>query len=262
MSDKIATVEATEIKPGSNSAVQLLQQAVQQGADVAVMEKLLALQEKWETMEARKAYDAAMADLRSELPQIKKNKSVDYGNTHYNYETLDSIVEQVAPIMAEHDLSFRWKTGTEDGRITVACVISHRDGHSEETTLSAPADNSGGKNTIQSIGSAVTYLQRYTLKAALGIAAAEDDDGRAATSKPQRKQKKQKQKKQPKASQKQVKMIYALANSRFDPDRELSSGDEISNWIKNKAGIKSMKDMPKDKASKVIEHLKSLPEVE
>jgi hypothetical protein len=54
-------------------------------------------------------------------------------------------------------------------------------GHSEETTLRAIPDTSGSKNSIQAIGSTVTYLQRYTLLAAVGMAAAGmDNDGRAA----------------------------------------------------------------------------------
>ena len=62
----------------------------------------------------------------------------------------------------------------------MTCILSHRDGHSEETTLSAGRDDSGNKNSIQAVGSTVTFLQRYTLKAALGLAAAEDDDGKSA----------------------------------------------------------------------------------
>ena len=54
-------------------------------------------------------------------------------------------------------------------------------GHSEETTLKAPPDTSGSKNSIQAIGSTVTYLERYTLLAATGMAAAGmDNDGRFA----------------------------------------------------------------------------------
>jgi hypothetical protein len=64
--------------------------------------------------------------------------------------------------------------------VSVTCVVTHEGGHFEETTLHAGADNSGGKNSIQSIGSTITYLQRYTLKPALGLAAARDDDGQAA----------------------------------------------------------------------------------
>src|SRR5690606_5500273 len=38
-------------------------------------------------------------------------------------------------------------------------------------------DSSGSKNAIQAIGSTLTYLQRYTLIQALGLAASDDDDG-------------------------------------------------------------------------------------
>jgi hypothetical protein len=52
-------------------------------------------------------------------------------------------------------------------------------GHHEETTLSSSPDDSGGKNSIQAIGSAVTYLQRYTLLALTGLATREqDNDGK------------------------------------------------------------------------------------
>lgn len=44
--------------------------------------------------------------------------------------------------------------------------------------MRASPDNSGSKNAIQAVGSTVTYLQRYTLLAATGLAAAgQDDDG-------------------------------------------------------------------------------------
>ena len=41
----------------------LLQMAVQQGADLDKLERLMALQERWEATEARKAYDTAFAAL-------------------------------------------------------------------------------------------------------------------------------------------------------------------------------------------------------
>src|SRR6185503_4639414 len=46
------------------------------------------------------------------------------------------------------------------------------------------ADASGSKNAIQAIGSTLTYLQRYSLVQALGLAAAEDDDGKNAAGVP------------------------------------------------------------------------------
>jgi hypothetical protein len=48
--------------------------------------------------------------------------------------------------------------------------------------MTGPLDTSGNKNAIQSIGSSNTYLFRYTLNAALGLASAEmEDDGKGAT---------------------------------------------------------------------------------
>ena len=84
--------------------------------------------------------------------------------------------------LTKHDLSFRWETdnGTE-GLIRVTCVLTHEMGHSERTMLQATPDTSGKKNPIQAIGSTVTYLQRYTLLAATGMAVqGQDDDGRGA----------------------------------------------------------------------------------
>lgn len=177
---KMEVVEAhvpTIVTPG-----EMIQQAIQQGSGVEVMERLLALQERYDAFNARKAFDDAMADLRSNLPRIVKSRSVDFdgkngkASTHYKFEDLAEITEALADPMSSVGLSFRWYTDNVQGGVKVTCRITHRDGHFEETSLFGPVDGSGNKNPIQAIGSAVTYLQRYTLKAAVGIAAAHDDD--------------------------------------------------------------------------------------
>jgi len=161
----------------------MIQQAIQQGSGVEVMERLLALQERYDAFNARKAFDDAMADLRKNLPKITKSREVDYvskgeggGRVNYKFEDLAEITESLAGPMSDVGLSFRWYTDNVQGGVKVTCRITHRDGHFEETSLVGPLDASGKKNPIQAIGSAVTYLQRYTLKAAVGIAAAHDDD--------------------------------------------------------------------------------------
>jgi hypothetical protein len=78
-------------------------------------------------------------------------------------------------------LSYRFRTETPiNGPVIVTCIVSHRDGYSEENSLSAGRDDTGNKNSLQAMGSAITYLQRYALKASLGLAAGIDDDGRTA----------------------------------------------------------------------------------
>ncbi|MDO1560385.1 ERF family protein [Brevundimonas sp. 2R-24] len=170
--------------PAAATPMEMLNAAVSQGAGVDVLEKLLALQERWEAGQARKAFDAAVAAAKGEIPPIVKNREVDFttqkGRTNYRHESLDEIERVVAPILTRHGLSYRFRSKQGEGRLTVTCILSHRDGYFEETDLSAGNDTSGNKNDIQAIGSTATYLQRYTLKLALGLSTTTDDDGRAA----------------------------------------------------------------------------------
>jgi len=164
----------------------LLQRAVTSGVDVVVWEKLMGLQERWDANKAHKAYAAAMADAKAEFPPIKKDHVVDFTNrqgqrTYYKFADMATIAEAIDKPLSKHGLTYRFRTVTSAPTVvTVTCIVSHRDGHSEENSLSATADISGNKNAIQAIGSAVTYLQRYTLNAALGLTASEDDDGQSA----------------------------------------------------------------------------------
>jgi hypothetical protein len=167
----------------ATTPMEILSKAVSDGKSIEVLERLMALQERWEANEARKAFEAAMAAASAEMPTLVKNRSVGFAsknggsNTSYQHEDLAEVVGAVAPILGKHGLSHRFKVTTEPNRITVSCVISHALGHSIENSLVAPADNSGNKNSIQAIGSTITYLSRYSLKASLGLAAAHDDDG-------------------------------------------------------------------------------------
>lgn len=163
----------------------LLQVATESGADIDKLEKLMEMQMKWEENEAKKAYVSAMAGFRAECPSINKDMTVDYtsqkGRTTYKHASLAGTIEQIKDILGKYGLSHSWKTNQEGSLITVACTITHSQGHSESTSLSGTADSSGGKNTIQSIGSTVSYLQRYSLTSILGLASSESDDDGAGS---------------------------------------------------------------------------------
>ena len=106
-----------------------------------LVERALVLQERWEAAQARKAFDAAMAAVRGELPAIVKNRSVSYGGktgTSYRHEDLAGIASQIDPILAKHGLTYRFRTEANGPALKVTCIISHRDGYSEENSLSAP----------------------------------------------------------------------------------------------------------------------------
>ena len=153
----------------------MLARAVQSGADLDMIEKLMNLQERWEAGNARKAFEESLAKAKGEIPVIIRNAS---GHNSKKYADFAAIAKVIDPILARHGLSYRFRT-TQTDKISVTCVLFGH-GHSEETTLSGPADASGSKNAIQAIGSTLTYLQRYSLVQALGLAAAEDDDGNTA----------------------------------------------------------------------------------
>lgn len=181
MNNKSVTIvePQRESLPTVTTPSHLLAMAVQQGADLDKLEKLMALQDRWESGEARKAFTVAMTGFRAEPVAIYKHKNVSFSGTNYNHAELSDVTAAINPALARHDLSFRWDV-TQDGKaITVACILTHIAGHSERITMTAPPDDSGKKNTIQQIASTVTYLQRYTLLAITGMATKElgDDDG-------------------------------------------------------------------------------------
>lgn len=174
------TAIATQRGPNATPA-DLVQYALQSGADMERLERLMAMQIQWEQHEAKKAYVTAMAAFKKNPPEIYKTKLVEFSGTSYKHATLGDVAQAVIHSLAEHGFSHRWDVEQPgDGRIIVRCIITHELGHSETNTMESVADNSGKKNAIQAVASAITYMQRYTLLAATGLAVKDegsDDDG-------------------------------------------------------------------------------------
>jgi ERF superfamily len=166
----------------------LLQLALSKGTSVEQLEKLMDLQLRWQANEARQAFVKALNAFKADPPEILKNNHVRYGEgdkqVDYDHATLDQVCRQVSGGLSKHGISHRWRVTQDTGLVRVTCILTHDLGHFEETTLAAGPDASGGKNNIQALGSTVTYLERYTLLAATGLAAKNgDDDGRSAEEK-------------------------------------------------------------------------------
>lgn len=160
----------------------LIERAMDKGVDVTTLEKLIELQERTEDKNARRAFAQAIANAKNDFGKIGKSGTVNHGQgkTSFKHETMADIEGAVKSALSRYGLSYRFNTDQTD-KITVTCIIEHKDGHREENRLSGAPDSSGAKNSIQAIGSTISYLQRYTLKAALGLSASEiEDDGAAA----------------------------------------------------------------------------------
>ncbi len=109
-------------------------------------------------------------------------------HTRSRYAVLEAIDGAIRPIYTSHGFSVRYRgLVTEAGSGGVVCVVSHRDGHTEEFPLQAPLDLTGSKGTqnkpaVQALGSTITYLRRYALMMAFNVVLtndSDDDDGEA-----------------------------------------------------------------------------------
>ena len=248
----------------------LLSQAIAQGLSIEHLEKLMNLQERWEKNQAIKAYYEAFAGFQSKCPVLDRQGKVDFetrtgGHTKYNFAELGYISEIIKPIMKECGLSYRFEfDDLDNGQMICWCIITHIQGHSERSKIKVGKDGSGNKNDIQSIGSARSYAQRYSLISALGLTTAdEDNDGESSEKQREEPKAKTKSEKQPeKEKENDIKKL-------IEDTRTIK---ELANiWAGLSAGnqkaFKSVKDAQKEKIrlsiiQKPIEETDSIFDIE
>lgn len=174
-------IESPQTYVAPQTPMSIMAIAVEKGASVESLERMWELQVMYEKRQAEKAFVSAMAEFKKNQPEIFKDKEVSFGNTHYFHATHYGVTKAIVEGLSKHGISHRWDVEQKDGKIAVTCVLTHRDGHSQATRLEAGYDTSGGKNSIQAIMSAKTYLERHSLLAATGLSTSDmpDDDGRA-----------------------------------------------------------------------------------
>lgn len=176
----LAVQQPQPLALAQNSPAAMMLAAMDRGATLEQVEKMMDLQERFERREAEKALNAALSAFRAEAIEVIKRKGVGYqgknGWVGYKHAELSDLVDAVAPALARHGLSHRWDIQQAGNQITVTCILTHAMGHSERVNMTAGADNSGNKNPIQAIQSAITAMQRHTLKAITGVAEKGDDD--------------------------------------------------------------------------------------
>jgi hypothetical protein len=179
------------LQPEPSGWLRIIDKMIDRGVPVEQLAAIFDLQAKWEREQARKAYVAALSAFKANAPTLKKDKRVGFESkdksqkVSYTHITLAEACRVLIPALGEHGLSHGWETIQQDGGIIqVTCRLSHRDGHSETVMLKSVPDNSGAKNAIQAVASTVSYLERYTFLAIVGMAAEEmDDDGQASLDK-------------------------------------------------------------------------------
>jgi ERF superfamily protein len=200
-----------------------------------------------ERSESIKELAGALAKAQAAIQPAKKESE----NPHFRskYADLSSIWDACREPLAKNGLSvLQMPTDSEAGRVGLTCMLLHSSGEYISCTVSTKLR----QEDAQSVGSALTYLRRYTLAAMVGIVADEDDDGNSASA-PGRQQSTSAPTQANgnghtgKASEKQVKMLFAIWKS--------SGYDGIlQDWIKESYGCK-VDDLTMRQASEAIEAL-------
>lgn len=160
--------------------------ATNKDANLEVFARLMDERRREEDRAAERAFNAAMSAAKGELSPVLKTRAVDFvgksgTRTKYSYEEFADVARTVDPVFARHGLSYRFSVAQTGDLVKVTCIVSHEAGHSERMPLEGKVDpGTTGMSMVQALGSALTYLQRYSLRAAIGLAAGRDDDGRGA----------------------------------------------------------------------------------
>lgn len=189
MATQAALIVHDEQEPAAVSMFERL--ARDPNVDVDKLERLMAMQERVMAINRKAAFDGAFALLQKAIPQIdEKGKVIVKGTLRSTYARLEDIHEVIKPILAEHGFAIRHRTEWPQDRkgiIRIVGILSHEQGHSEESCFEAPMDQSDFRSDIQSMCSTVSYGRRYTTLDLLNIATRnEDKDGQKRQPEPEK----------------------------------------------------------------------------
>lgn len=179
------------VKSDTGSILGAIMQAASNAAiDADKVERLMGMYQTIRAEEAKRAYRAALPAMQAALPmidqngriEIKKNDVVIQSTPYAKWEDINAAIQ---PVLVQHGFGLFFRPGTAaDGKVTVTAIVTHVEGHQEEATVTLAHDSTGSKNSVQAVGSTLSYGQRYAARALLNFQsrapADRDDDGAAA----------------------------------------------------------------------------------
>lgn len=184
------------------------------------------------------------AGLRSENPYFKSS-----------YADIAELIRVSRPCLTKNGLSVTQQViSGDDGMTMLHTIMLHASGQWIETCMRVVPP----KNDIQTLGSYITYLRRYSYAALVGVVAAdEDDDGEKAV-----------------ATSRDIFAKGTAINTKYNPreessetitkeqleelEYELSEYADIAEMILDGLKIQSIADMPKSKYSASIRRVREI----
>ncbi len=114
----------------------------------------------------------AMATFQGKIKAVAKDSTNPFFKS--KYASLDNIWSNIRAPLSQCGLAVLQFVSGENEMTT---ILTHESGEFIEATCKMTPKN----NTPQEQGSAITYMRRYALSAALGIVTDDDDDGSSAS---------------------------------------------------------------------------------
>ena len=171
--------------------------ALDPGADVEKLDRIVAMYERVKAKEAELAFNAAKGRILKKLAGIKlvknrpavlyeieKGKSQKGSYQGFKYAPLEEIDKHLRPLLAKEDMDLSYSDEPrEDGGILIRGRLKHLPGgHYEDSFMPAPLDTTGGKSNVQAVGSTNSFLRRYVACNIFNIVVVgDDDDGTGGT---------------------------------------------------------------------------------
>jgi len=122
---------------------------------------------------------AALAMAQAEMPVAVFDATNPFLKS--KYASLGAVIQASRPILAKHKLSLVQFPISDRASIGVESILTHESGEFVAERILIPLTEEKGKSKVQSAGSTLTYLRRYSWASILGMYSDEDSDGSSPT---------------------------------------------------------------------------------
>lgn len=166
------------------SVSQMIQLAIDKGADLDKLQKLLDIKIQYEKDEARKSFNRSMVETQKNIEAVLKTRT--NKQTNSKYADLENIIVQTKPVYTNGGFSINFHEGDtqKENNVRILADVIHADGYKEQYHYDVPLDGVGIKGNanmtaIHGKASSVSYGRRYLMCMIWNIPTGDDNDGNA-----------------------------------------------------------------------------------
>ena len=187
----------------------------------------------------------ALAKAQSEMEAAGMNADNPFFKS--KYADLSEIVRASRPALTKNGLSVSQRTLILDGEKVLSTLLLHSSGQWIEGIMPInPA-----KTDIQSLGSYISYLRRYTYAPMVGVVVVDEDDDGERDMKQYRSQssyeKPQAKRYEPSSSRREQTLSECITKEQLeDLEFELNEYPELAKSIKSAYSVDALRDLPKE----------------